>query len=86
MNTSQDKQVNSVMDMSDITKHHARSDNTSLTDALISSAQTLDALTVEDIDDKHQGTKLMMFVKKHQKFLLLQCILIILIGVSFVFW
>ncbi|WP_143821887.1 hypothetical protein [Moraxella lacunata] len=48
--------------------------------------QELDMLTVHNMDDKEQGSPLVAFLKKHQTFLILQCVLLILLGVSFLFW
>lgn len=51
--------------------------------------QELDTLTVQNMDDKEgkeQGSPLVAFLKKHQTFLILQCVLLILLGVSFLFW
>lgn len=46
----------------------------------------LDTLTVQNMDSKEQGSSLVAFLKKHQTFLTLQCVLLILLGVSFLFW
>lgn len=48
--------------------------------------QELDTLTVQNMDDKKQDSPLVAFLKKHQTFLTLQCVLLILLGVSFLFW
>ncbi len=37
-------------------------------------------------DAKKPNFNLFLFLKKHQNFLLLQCVLLILIGISFLFW
>lgn len=44
-----------------------------------------ETLTVKDMDGE-QGAGWLIFVKKHRKFLLLQCMLIAMIVASFIFW
>ncbi|WP_156629030.1 hypothetical protein [Moraxella nonliquefaciens] len=48
--------------------------------------QELDVISIQNTDNKEQGSALVVFLKKHQNFLILQCVLLILLGVSFLFW
>ncbi|MCG7411716.1 hypothetical protein [Moraxella nonliquefaciens] len=48
--------------------------------------QELDVISIQNTDSKEQGSALVVFLKKHQNFLILQCVLLILLGVSFLFW
>ena len=48
--------------------------------------QELDVISIQNTDNKEQGLALVVFLKKHQNFLILQCVLLILLGVSFLFW
>jgi hypothetical protein len=48
--------------------------------------QELDMISIQNTDNKEQGSALVVFLKKHQNFLILQCVLLILLGVSFLFW
>lgn len=55
--------------------------------AEVSSAQThAQKSEVQESEIKKPNFNLLLFLKKHQNFLLLQCVLLILIGVSFLFW
>lgn len=48
--------------------------------------QEIDMISIQNTDNKEQGSALVVFLKKHQNFLILQCVLLILLGVSFLFW
>lgn len=48
--------------------------------------QNFDLLNTQNTEVKQQNLGWLAFLKKHQNFLLLQCVLLILIGVSFLFW
>jgi len=48
--------------------------------------QEIDVISIQNTDNKEQGSALVVFLKKHQNFLILQCVLLILLGVSFLFW
>lgn len=48
--------------------------------------QELDMISIQNTDNKEQGSALVVFLRKHQNFLILQCVLLILLGVSFLFW
>lgn len=53
---------------------------------VISIQNTDNKISIQNTDNKEQGSALVVFLKKHQNFLILQCVLLILLGVSFLFW